>query len=496
MKRRRLGYAVWLGLAACLYFFENNTGTRAVLLCALVFPLIPPLRAALFSPEAPEKAEAPEAQTAGAFVLRETDEPGDVRPYAPGDPVRRIHWKLSAKKGEPLIREAAAEWELAEKKAAAAAPSDRKKPKRRSVWFLWAALPLCLALLLIPAANRGAQALCNRLFAASEAVNAYAYRYFPVPEGQSAVLAALLIAAALTAFAAAALLRGGGTALGLMAACTLFQAYFGLSFPAWVNIPLCGLLALRMTRRVRRKSILLFAAAVLAVSLLTALLLPGVHAATEAASEAVRDRLSQAAQRITGTAFEAPDGETETRHVHTRSLETGENAARTDREYRLTTVEEEQISRPRWVNYLKIVLLLLLSVALVSLPFAPFLVLNARKKKAIEVRSAFASEQVSEAVCAIFRQVIAWLDETGCGAGNRLYRDWADSLPDTLPEGYAARFAQCAEDFEEAAYGSRALPEEKRRRALALLKETETALWQIADRKQRFRIKYWMCLCQ
>ena len=124
MKRRRLGYAVWLGLAACLYFFENNTGTRAVLLCALVFPLIPPLRAALFSPEAPEKTEAPEAQTAGAFVLRETDEPGDVRPYAPGDPVRRIHWKLSARKGELLVRETAPEktWEEAARPASSPPP--------------------------------------------------------------------------------------------------------------------------------------------------------------------------------------------------------------------------------------------------------------------------------------------------------------------------------------------------------------------------------------
>ena len=94
----------------------------------------------------------------------------------------------------------------------------------------------------------------------------------------------------------------------------------------------------------------------------------------------------------------------------------------------------------------------------------------------------------------MFRHTSALLAATGCGAGNRLYRDWADSLPDTLPEGYAARFAQCAEDFEEAAYSGHALPEEKRRRALDLLSETETALWEKADWGQRLRLKYWMCL--
>ena len=51
---------------------------------------------------------------------------------------------------------------------------------------------------ILPEANRGAQALCNRLFAASERVNAYAYVYFPVPEGQGVTLAAVLLILVLT----------------------------------------------------------------------------------------------------------------------------------------------------------------------------------------------------------------------------------------------------------------------------------------------------------
>ena len=138
--------------------------------------------------------------------------------------------------------------------------------------------------------------------------------------------------------------------------------------------------------------------------------------------------------------------------------------------------------------------LLILAVALVTLPFAPFLLLNARKKKALEARKAFASENVNEAVQAAFQQIIRWLEATGHGAGNRLYRDWSGLLADGLPDHYPDRFAQCAADYEEAVYSNHIMPEEKRRIVLALLKETETALWNKADRKQRLYLKYWMGL--
>lgn len=500
MIRRWIGWAVWLALTACLYFFENNTGTRACLLCSLLFPFVPFLRRAFFSADEADKAETLRPQTVKSFILREADESGDVRLYRTGDPVRRIHWKLSAKKDELLVRETAAKPETAQETGETAFPAaDAKKTgKRRALGLVLGICIFAALLLLIPEANRGAQALCNRLFAASEQVNAYAYAYFPVPEDQPVLLGAFLLLGILTLLTALTVwLQSRVLTLGVMAACTAFQVYFGLSFPAWANIALYGFLALWMMRRpFNRKSLTVYCASVLLVSLLTALLLPGVDAPTEAASEAVRDRLAQAAQQVTGAVVETPAGETETRHIHTLSLETGEEEARSQREYRLVTVEEEQISMPRWIDYLKIAALLLLSAVLVALPFAPFLLLNARKRKAREERKAFDSDNTSEAVRAVFQAVIVWLEETGCQADNRLYREWADHLPDAMPEGYAIRFSQCAEDFEEASYSDHALPEEKRRAVLDLLKETETALWAKADWKQRLRLKYWMCLCE
>ncbi|MBR2822073.1 MAG: DUF58 domain-containing protein [Clostridia bacterium] len=501
MRKRWIGYAVWLLLTACLYFFENNTGTRAILLCALLFPLVPSLRMALFTADEPPREEKRTPRTARRFRLLEEEEPGDVRPYQPGDPVRRIHWKLSARRDELLVRGTEREQNPfeAEQTVTAEASGRRKTPRSLPV-RLCAGILACSvgSLILIPEARNSAMALCNGIFRASEAVNAYAYDPFPVPEGQSVLLAAALLAAALTALIALMiLLRSKKMAMGLTGALTLFQVYFGLPFPAWANLSVYGLLALWMIRGPGgEKSLRRFIAAILLVTLFTALLAPGTDAGTEAASETVRDRLNRLAQRIAGEVSEQPEGETETRHVHTRSLQTGNGEARTDREYRLVMLEEEQISIPRFVNWLRTAFLFLLMVAVTVLPFAPFLLLNARKRKAREARRAFASEQVNEAVCAIFRQILTWLRETGVDGGNLLYREWADTLPEDMPEGYAARFGECAMDFEEAVYSDHDLPEEKRQLALALLKETETARFRTADWRQRLRIRYWVCLCE
>ena len=500
MRRKRwFGYAAWLLLAACLYFFENNTGTRVVLLCSLLFPFIPSLRSAIFPPDAPVKERSAETLTVSLFTRQKSDEPGEIRPYIPGDPIQRIHWKLSAKKDELLVRDTAAGQEITEKTEMCAVPESMRKNRadRHPARVLLVGTASCVLLLfLIPEVRRGVQALCNRLFAASEAVNSYAYRYYPVPENQNVFPAVfLLLCIALLLLALAAVLHSRLMALGIMAACTLFQVYFGLSFPAWINIPLYGLLGLWMLQQpVHRKCMITGCACILLASFLVALFLPGVDPAAETASERLRDRLSRLAEQITGTVPEIPGGEAETRRIHTRSMESGNLESRTEQEFRLVTVEEEQISMPHWVDWMKVILLLLLAVAVVALPFAPFLLLNARKKKAREIRQAFVSEDVSEAVQTIFRQVILWLETTGYDAGNLLFRDWADLLPDDLPEGYPARFARCAADYEEAAYSDHALPEQKRLDALVLLEQTESAMWKAAGWKQRLRLKYWMCL--
>lgn len=498
MNKRRMGFVLWLLLAACLYFFENNTGTRVILVCSLVLPFFPFFRAAFFSAHVPPRgAQTTETVTALSFADRGAEEPGEVRQYQPGDPLNRMHWKLSAKQDELLVRKEGMQQESQEKEATTFRLSDQEMRRRRKRWIPLASLVLCLMLLfLVPEANRSWQALCNRLFAASERVNAYVYEYFEVPGQQSIVCAVTLLTLAFASLVSLMLLlRSRLMALGIMAGCTLAQVYFGLSFPAWMHLLVYGSLAVWMVERpVSRRQVLRGWIAILLVAWTVALFFPGVDEATERASEMIRDRLSQLTQQVADGQREEMEGEKETRRAHTQSLATGDHPAQTDRQYRLLTVEKEHISMPRWIDYLKIVLLLLLTAALVAVPFAPFLILNARRRKAQAIRQVFASPHVSEAVCAIFQQVIAWLNETGHGLGNRLYGQWAEALPEEMPKGYSLRFMQCAKDFEEAAYSAHALEEEKRQRALALLKETETVLWRKSNWKQRFRLKYWVCL--
>lgn len=499
MTKRWFGYGAWLLLAACLYFFENNTGTRVVLLCTLLLPFVPSVRRAFFSPDESRKDETRESLTVRIFERREPEDSGDVRRYVPGDSVRRIHWKLSAKKDELLVRETAAgEAVCGQEKNVTRVDADRKRKVSRQLAASFAAgILLCaLLLLLIPETRHSMRELLNRVFSASEVVNSYVYPRFAVPENQSVLPAVILLLCAVALLLGiTAVLRSRLIALGLMAACVLFQVYFGLAFPSWVNILLGILFAGWMLRRpVRRKNWMACGAFILLVTLMTVIFLPGVNADTEAASEKVRDRLTQLAEQIAGTVPESPARETETRHIHTRSLENGDREAGTEQEFRLVTVEEEQISMPHWINWVKMILLLLLSVLVVALPFTPFLLLNACKRKARENRKAFASENVSEGIRAIFGQIVLWLETVYPGTENLLFREWAGVLPEELPEGYVERFARCAADFEEATYSLHPMPEEKRREVMDLLKETETALWNHSNRRQRFYLKYWMCL--
>lgn len=393
MKKRYLGYAVWLFMAACLYFFENNTGTRVVLALSLTAPLVPALRRAFFRPDEARMARALKNHAVKSPTPADAKQPGEIRKYIPGDPVQRIHWKLSAKKDDLLIREYSRDWDCEPNEARRPAPAadeggvdaDGRGRIRALRLALMGLVFVCAALMLtVPDANAGARALCNRLFAMSEALNSYAYEYFPAPEGQSVLLAGAL--AALAAISLAALIAvSRSRAVPLCAALALagFQAYFGLSLPAWANVALYVLLAVKLMKRpLERNSFAACGAAAVLAALLVALILPGVHAPTESASETVRDNLSRMAQQVAGAISEAPAGDTETRHVFTQSLYTGGEESRTGREYRLVNIEQEQISMPHWVNYLKIALLLLLACALIVLPFAPFMLINARRKRA------------------------------------------------------------------------------------------------------------------
>ncbi|MBQ9197880.1 MAG: DUF58 domain-containing protein [Clostridia bacterium] len=414
-----------------------------------------------------------------------------MQPYLPGDPVNRIHWKLSAKRGILLIRQEEAD---SDAELHPFSPVQKESGRSKTLFFCLAALLSAPFFLLIPSVRLSVQALCNLLFEASEQVNAYAYERFSVPVGQSIVPAVLTLILTLAALIGLLFLsRNRWLSLGCMACIVAFQTYFGLPLPGWGNAALFAFFAFWIFR-VSRRQALAAAILILLVSLSVLLLYPGIDAATEAASERVRDSLSQMARQITGASAELPPGETEVRRAHTQTLTAGDGEALAEKEYRLETEEEQLISKPRWFSLIKVVSLLFLTVLVVVLPFSPFVWLNARRRKALKARSAFQSGNVSAAICVIFRQIASWLEVMGHGAGNLPYRDWTHYLSGTLPPDYIARFDACAALFEEAAYSDHLLNEDHRRQALELLNETEAAMLKRANRRQRFQLKYVECL--
>ena len=109
--KRHLGYGLWLLMVAILHFFENNTGTRCMLAATAFLPFLPQMRLALFDPDERKVQKREAEQNRSVLSQREEEEPGDIRNYHSGDPVNRIHWKLSAKRQTLLVREATeTEW--------------------------------------------------------------------------------------------------------------------------------------------------------------------------------------------------------------------------------------------------------------------------------------------------------------------------------------------------------------------------------------------------
>ncbi len=501
MIKRLIGYFAWLFAAVCLYFFENNPGTRIVLCLTVGFALIPGFRRAVLRRPGREETivkKEKDPLSPGPVLAEEGDPGACVRQYAPGDPVGRIHWKLSARYDQILTRTEdtePADGEKEKEKPASVNPSGR----RRTALLLSVLWPLAAlgCLLLVPWLRQSAGALCNRLFEESERVNAYLYPRFPVPEGQGILPAAVCLCLAFAGPASAVILtRSRTAALCFMIAAAAFQVYFGLSLPSPINVALFLIFALWCAgdREAIGKNARILVLAVLSAVLVTVLFFPGVNAATEAASEKARDLLADFAGTDAGAADELPGSVTETRHTHILSPAEGEGEARTEKVYRPVSVGEEQISGPDRTDWVRAILLILLVIALLILPFLPFAALNRRRKKVRETEALFESGDTAEAICLIFGRVIAWLDAMDCGQGNLPCRDWAEGLARTVSPGYALRFARCAAAFEEAAYGTRAPEEEKRREALSLLEETGNVMLQRAKGFRRLKLRYIDCL--
>ena len=346
-----------------------------------------------------------------------------------------------------------------------------------------------LLLLILPQARNGLKLLADRLFSASEAVNPYIYERFEVPEGQSAGLALLLLGLIGLCLLLMALLRRDPL---YILACAVFlsigQIYFGLSFPAWLNGLLYALFGCLLIPGLRWKKILIFLVTLACVSGIICIYNAGVDPSIEGMSETVRDRLSGVVMISAGMNGDASSELTGTRHVNSRSLRSGNDAAETDREFRLVTVEEVQISRPDPLAVLSEVFPILAGIVLLALLIFLAVRFLKRRKQIRALRKAFLSENICEAVFSMFRYVLFYLRRGGFEEKNRLLRNRKDGMRDVLPVSYTDLYEKGVSIFEEALYSGHELGPEHRALVKDLLDETRRLVFERIDRKSRFRL--------
>ncbi len=360
--------------------------------------------------------------------------------------------------------------------------------------------PALFALAFVPAARAGALRLADRLFAASEAVNAYAYiRLADAAENAGAErLAALLCAVLLGALCVAAC-RRRSVAVLLFLGVVFTQAYFGVTPGVWRNVLLFAGLALPLASGGREWSaaaVLLAGAAV--VTLAVFLLAPRPNAAVEAYSEHLRDELGAAAMTLTQ---DAPQPEREPERAREESRHHEENAAMDGAGesaasgFERQTRTEREISLPHRVDWLRAALWLLLAVALLVVPFFPFLLVNRAKRRAEELHGAFADADNAAAIRAMFAHTMDWLRAGGLQTENRPYAQCAAAVEALTSAAYAARYAQTAPIWREAVYSDHAMTDAQREAVRALLDETAETIYEKASRRARLRMRYVDGLC-
>ena len=371
------------------------------------------------------------------------------------------------------------------------------KSHRMTAALRLAAVVLVL-LFFLPAARESLKCLLNLFFTASEAVNTYVYDRFSVATDVSPTPALLLLSGLVVLLLLLSFLRRSFLIPFLSALFLAFaEIWLGLTPPPLPNallFALLMLLALRIRDMRNAGAVLLVSAAVF---LFVSAVFPGVNAAQEERSELARDRLDVLEQRITGIYAEensAVQSAREEKRLHEGAGADREDDTRNDRGYQHLYEQEQQISRPQRVRYLKILLLTLGILALLTLPFAPFLFFNAKRKRSLARRAAFASPDCAEAIRAMFLHLTAYLEACGMGAGNCSFSHWPELLSGHMPADYVRQYRRAAAIFSEAAYSAHPMTEEQRTDMEKILDETEHILYDEASWKQKLRLKYVECL--
>ena len=358
---------------------------------------------------------------------------------------------------------------------------------------------------LAPAAAAGGRMLCARLFQASEAVNRYAYSALALPDAEEAARAAGLIRLLLACAGGGAALLAGFGRLHLWpvligAALALAEAFFGVT-AGGVELAAFALAALLLWLRIplghRSSGGLCLLLAGLCVGLAVLALMPGVDQRLEERSERLRDLLEPSPAVTLGMETAEKTETAHTRHesrLNELELPETEDSRLQTRDYEGEREEQEDISLPETTDLRRILRGLLLVLLIFLLPFLPFFLLDRRRKRLLARRAAFHAGDPAAAIRSMLPHIAACLASLGLGEENANYSALVPLLEERLSPVYAARYREGVELWQEAAYSTHRMEETQREQVYALLRETEKEICQLADRKQRLRLRYWDCL--
>ena len=313
-------------------------------------------------------------------------------------------------------------------------------------------LPAALAFWLVLRAGSvldGAAGLANRLFARSEAVQAYAYDYF-VTRGTGGGETVLFCALAL-----GWLCRRWGNGV-LLALCGLWagaMAYFGVTPGPWIlaAVLLCGLLTV-LSPKGRLGWGVLAGLLVTLVTMACLNLAPEPIPAVSRLDETLRDGLalrSAAVERIP-----IPSQVPEPEHLPP------------DR------VEQEQPDHGVQRRLVNVLFWVLAALTLLVL-FVPAVIRDRAAKRAEANRADLRAEDPARAIRAMYLYAMRWRA--------------LEPTPEPVPE-------EIYGIWQEAAFSGHKMGEDQRQILRDYMETTAKAVWQRTDRRQRLRIRYRLCL--
>ena len=365
------------------------------------------------------------------------------------------------------------------------------RTKKWTVVFSGCAAALAVGLILLNAAavQDGAKLLLNRLFAASEAQQAYQYEYFAVSAADPlACIRTSLLPLGLAAGLVCALSCRGWLrflAAVLPAALCLFMAYLGVTPGAsWLILLTAAALVLLFDHSsadavsfVGRAAALLIALCIGAGAFFA---FPDENPALSAWDERARDALALHTLAEADGTFEPEP-------------ETGSSAPEQEREF----YEEETTSADlgddalHWSRPLAAALVIAL---LALLLFVPAIWSDFLKKRRAKSRAGFDDPQSRAAICAMFLYALRWLRLGGLETPNRPYSTYASAVGQIYSPELQARYEAVLPLWHEAAYSSHDMSDAQRQQMHSFADDVRQTVWTGLSRRKRLCMRLFSSL--